>query len=289
MPQPSVPFHERTDFTLRISELPSMGRCPGFLLSQIFREGSTKAADTGTLAGRLVQLFHELGEDPIALDAATRTAVVESGSSAPRADIDEAIRVASMYALDQRNWGVVVPGSCELEVRLTLNPAPEDPTQRKIVLVGHLDQIRTDKAGRFRLWDTKNGKLTGLDLLYGYAWQLAAYALAATEHYGRAVLPGGIIRLQGYSSKLSSLARSKDPEDAALLREKLAESDVFFAAPWTLEACQNMMLDVVQHVAWLRSGIIHHHPGAHCVWCPAGGPHLCGNYIADAYPTGVPI
>lgn len=274
-PQAYLKFSERKDFTLRISELPSLGRCPGFLLCQIFREGSTTAADTGSTVGRFIQLFHEMGEDAIALEAATRQVRTEQPDRWPHADIDEAVRVGSLYAVDSRNWGVVLKGSTELEVRLTLQPAPEDPTGRPIVLLGHLDQIRTDKAGRLKLWDTKNGALTGLDLLYGYAWQLAAYSLAATEHYGKPVTPGGIIRLQGYGVKCT-------PEDAN-------EKPVFFAAPWPLEACRTMMADVAQHVAWLRSGIVHHHPGAHCVWCPAGGPHLCGDYIADAYPEGVPL
>lgn len=271
----SLPLHER-DFTLRVSELPSLGRCPGFMLAQIVKNRNSKAADTGSFVGKIIQLFHEMGEDPIAWEAARRQAVIEAAVEWPQADIEDGTRNAFMYCMDSRNRGVVQKGSCEMVVRVHLDPAPEDPTQKPIILEGHVDQLRRDKAGRLSVWDTKNSELTGRDLMYGYAWQVSAYALGATAALGRPVQPGGIIKTTGYPKKLA-------PEEAHLA------PGVFFSMPWTLDHCRSMMQTVAQHMAMLRSGLILTHPGSHCVWCPGEGPHLCEDFIADAYPNGVVV
>lgn len=260
---------------IRISALASLSRCPGFMVADMVQDRPSKAADTGSLVGRVIQLWHENGEDPISFGAARDRAMREVAEHYPQADVEEAMRVSWLYACDERNYGTVVKGSCELEVRLVLDPDPEDPTGEPIRLLGHLDQVRRDQATRLQVWDMKNGAQPGLDISLVYTWQIAAYALAASEHYGQTVLPGGVIRLQGYGKKC--------------LPSKAKDANVFFQTPWSLEACRGMMATVAHEIAMLRMGKVSLRPGIQCAWCPGGGPHLCGDFIQGAYPNGVSL
>lgn len=268
----------------RISALPGIGQCPGFALLRDSddMQGSSVPADTGSMAGRIIELWHRGGEGAAALEEAVAQAMREKAESFSMADEDEARTHALGYAADPRNKGVVVPEWCEAEVKLTLPCAPEDPTGQPIELVGHVDQIRrTSTPGVFRVWDTKNGKPSGIEMLYTYAWQLAAYALAATETLKRTgggpdrpvtVLPGGIIRLRAYAPKRKAV--------------ESGDEGAFFEAPWSLDQCRTMLGTAVQHIAWLRSGLIHLQPGIYCQWCVGGGPHLCGDKIDREMAAG---
>ena len=246
----------------RISALPMTGTCPGFSVLRAAEDGrGSRAANTGSAVGRIIELWHRGHETDAALEEAMQGAAREAGEKWPDADLDEANSLARSYAADPRNRGVVVADLCEREVRLVLPPAPEDPTGLPVELVGHVDQIRR-VGGVLRVWDVKAGKPGGIEMLYSYAWQIAAYALAATATLGETVLPGGIIRLRGYGPRTS-------PEAAA----------VHFEAPWSHAQCNVMLATAVQEIAWLRAGLVHLRPGLHCMWCPGGGPHVCAGAI----------
>lgn len=248
----------------RISALPSLASCPGMaaLRSSGDDEGSA-ASDTGSAVGRAIELWHKAGEHASALEEALGVTSREVPENFPRADMDQVRAWAAAYAADPRNAGVVVADSCEREVRLVLPAAPEDPTGQPVELVGHLDQLRRGPGGQLRVWDLKSGRPGGLEMVYGYALQLAAYALACTETLGVPVLPGGIVRLRGYDAK----------------RATTPEALVFFEAPWTLDACRGLVVTVVQEIAWLRMGLVHLRPGLHCSYCPGNGPGNCGARI----------
>lgn len=249
----------------RISSIQGIGQCPGFAVIRSVEDGSRAPAETGQAVGRIIELYHKAGEHAGALEEAMRVTLAEAPEKFPQADLDAARTMALGYCADPRNRGVVVPDSCELEVRLTLPPAPEDPTGQPVELQGHVDQLRRGPNGVLRVWDTKSGKPGGIELLYSAAWQLAAYALAATETLGQTVLPGGVIRLRAYDGG----PRAKPP----------AEANAHFEAPWSLDQCRTMLATAVQEIAWLRAGLIHLRPGLHCMYCPAGGPHVCGERI----------
>lgn len=255
----------------RISSLPGIGQCPGFaVLRAAGDDTGSAAANTGSAVGRIAELWHRGGEGATSFEEAVAQAMREVAENFPRADMDEARLHALGYASDPRNRGVVVAEWCELEVKLTLAPAPEDPTGQPIELVGHIDQIRRDPVTKqLRVWDLKNGRPGGLELLYGYAWQIAAYSLACTATLGEPVLPGGVIRMKGYGTK------RRDPD---------ADPSTHFEAPWSLDQCRGMLDVVAFEVAHVRNGAIAMRPGMHCMWCPAGGPHLCGARLR-ALPT----
>lgn len=259
---------------IRISQLPSLGRCAGFLVCDMLKDRPSQAAHTGSMVGRVVQLWHEGGEDVIAFTAAREQSLREMPEQFPLADAEEALRVALLYTCDERNYGVVIKGSLEREVRLVLDPDPDDPTGDPIRLLGHIDQGRRAGGQRY-VWDVKNGAQPPLDILYAYTWQVAAYALAATATFGEPWLPGGIIRLQGYGVK-------RDPKEAN-------EAPVFVRSPWSLDQCRTMMGTVAHRIALIRRGIIELTPGQHCGWCPGEGPHLCADFIGENYPRGVQI
>lgn len=254
----------------RVSALPTLARCPGFHVArEVTGDSAGAAAHTGSAVGRVIELWHRLGEHGGCFEEAMRTAMspheVEAGTY-HLADWDAVKHWALLYAQDPRNRGVVVPELQEAEVKLTLDPDPDDPTGEPVELVGHVDQIRRTDRG-YAVWDLKAGRAQGESMVYGYALQLAAYALACTETLGETVLPGGIIRLRGYDSK-----RAKEPDAFR----------VFFDTPWSLEACRALLGTVAYTVGELRRGVVRIQPGDQCRYCPGGGPGECWRLIDEA-------
>lgn len=274
----------------RISGLNTLSRCPGLNLLQRGSE-SGKAAATGSMVGRLVELFHRADEDTGRVDDVVRQAKAEVPDQFPKADVDAAVTTALMYMQDPRQRGEVVsdlrewgnvpegadPHSCEFVVRANLDPAPEDPTGEVVKLKGHVDQIRA-VGGQLYVWDVKNGQPSGREMLPSYAFQLSAYAVAATETLGVDVLPGGIIRTQGYGA-----TRRVRGDDGELRERGPTDYRVFYHAGWSLETCREMLGTAVQHIALIRAGIVLTQPGGHCSWCPGEGPQACGRLIEDLF------
>jgi len=259
-------------YPVRISALNTLARCPAAMLLSDdrlvteARESST-AADTGTACGRVIELYHA-GLDFAA--AFEQTAAEADGSGGGRpfvlADLERVGQLTAAYCSDPRNpQDVVRPESLEAEVRLELPAAPEDLTGRPVVFVGHLDQIRETERGP-EVWDVKAGKPGGLDMLFGYAWQLTAYAMASTQTYGEPIGVGGIVRLMSYRTR-----DKRDPGDC----------NVFYKAAWTMDHAADMLATAVQLIAELRAGRVMTFPGLHCSWCSAGSPHLCGDRVEN--------
>lgn len=268
----------------RVSSLPMVAKCPGLPVSRKHMGDEVgSAAHTGSAVGRVIELWHRFGEESGALEEALRQAQspqeVEVGDYR-LADWDTVRGWARFYAEDPRNqYGVVVADMQEAEVRYTLPvwlPSDEDaPTGEPVELVGHVDQIRRDRAGNLTVWDLKSGKAQGEEMVYAYALQLAAYSLAATETLGETVLPGGIIRLRGYDSK-----RPKEcPPDGRR---------VFFETPWSLDACRALLDTVSATIEEVRRGVVRLQPGDHCRFCPAGGPGQCYRVVEEALEAADP-
>lgn len=237
--------------------------CPG--LSELQMESdSSRAADTGSMAGRIIELAHRLGD---AVEA-TKQANLELASY-PLSDALAATRAAARYIEDTRTWdgtyGLVLPELCEAEVRCEIDG---------IELVGHVDQIRDSDT--WRVWDVKNtGRYEGTDALHAYAWQLAGYAVAASETFGRTVLPGGIILLQGYFGQ----RKSKKPASEC--------GGVWIQANWSLDQCREMLGHAVAQIKRVQAGDVACIPGPHCGFCPAGGPNVCASALRDLYDEEV--
>lgn len=253
---------------MRASALTGLANCAGFAYIRLDLERGPRyvggqAAQNGSAVGRVIELWHRKGEDESAMIEAIEQSRWE-GSDWPDADWDKIIKWARAYADDPANLGVVVPEWQEREVRLTLDPAPEDPTGDPIEIVGHVDQIRRHPVtGGLTVWDLKSGSAGGEDMTRTYAWQLACYALACTQSLGMGdVLPGGILRLRGYDATPRGNPR------------------VAFSVAWSLDQCREMMGSVRFHVANIRRGAIPLNPGTYCRYCPAGpDPSRCGERV----------
>lgn len=250
--------------SLRISGLTSLGCCPGFHLLQKKDYGPVhQSALAGTLVGEAIERWHK----GIALDIC----VGKLDEQVPKAYKAMARKCVRGYAADKRNqpgnteqYGEVIPELMEKEVKLELPPSPDDPIQWPIQLIGHVDQIRRARDGLY-VWDLKTGTDGGVNLLYKHAWQLAGYALAASETLGEPVKVGGIIRGRDYAAK-----------DAT-------NPIVFYEGMWGPDQCRMMLDTVRQHIAWLHQGYVHLHPGAHCGYCPGGNPATCDKEIERLY------
>jgi hypothetical protein len=73
-----------------------------------------------------------------------------------------------------------------------------------VVIRGTLDQIRRE-GGRLVVCDLKTGKGTGLSMIHDYAYQQAAYVLAARASGFPEAEPGYIIRCYGYRERSAKL------------------------------------------------------------------------------------
>lgn len=232
---------------VRASSLTTLAKCGGLFVAQ--REEteahSRGAADTGSAAGRMIELYHSNVLPADAIQQAGR----ECHERFPAADLEGAAKRALRYMRDERNPKGIA-SHCELEVDLVLPGWDGEPD---VHLRGHLDQIRERQDGRLEVWDVKDGAPEGSKLVLDYAWQLAAYALGATEKLGRPVLPGGIIRLKGYDSERAGA----DP----------SVCNVFFPMPWTLDQCRAQLDNAVYMIHLIRKGIVLRTPGVHCTWC----------------------
>lgn len=256
-------------YSPRASSLEGLARCAGLHVIRAAEglmgsDRSGAAAQTGSAVGRVVELWHRQGE--IGFDEALSAARSEQGYADAR--WDDVREMALGYCADARNRGCVVPEWQEIEIRAEIPPAPEDPTGEPVVLVGHPDQIRRSPLGELRVWDLKSGMPDGQEMQHSHAWQVAAYAIAATATLGQPVLPGGLIRLRGYTT-------GKPPSEAA----------AHYPMMWSLEQCSRMMEAVAYEVAQIRRGTIVPRPGAHCRWCPGKNPALCPERIDVAMGT----
>jgi PD-(D/E)XK nuclease superfamily protein len=242
---------------LRASALPYLVKCPWratmFYLDML-QDQSGKAAQTGSLVHVGVESLHRgKGVDEAAKAMAARL------TDFPDGDIFEAERHLRDYAADPRNQEAEITHA-ELPVVLNLSPADDDPTKQAIVVRGTIDQVRR-VGSKLKVFDVKTGQPGGWDMLNDYAFQLAAYALAATEKLGEDVEPGAVIRTRGYQRR--GVKASDGPDG------------VFFWVPYGLAECR-LLLDAVRVVvSKIRSGEPWVGPGPHCAWCPAGGLENC--------------
>lgn len=257
----------------RASSLSNLSQCPGFhvLRSGPKTEGGSgsAAADSGSAVGRLIELWHNGGEGADAFEQAVYQTSIERDAKFAAADMDLVKSWALAYVADPRNRGVVVKGSCEMDVSVTLPADPDDPGG-PITFPGHIDQLRRDSHGTLRLWDIKSGKPEGREMLKSYAWQLACYAAAVEATLHEPCLVGGIIRLRGY-------IRERGGPVAP------AEANVHYHAVWTREEHLAMLETPVWLIGHIRRGVVPLMPGTHCNWCPGKDPGACATLVAETW------
>jgi len=268
----------------RLSALNSFTKCSGLVAMRATEEESVSgpAADLGTAVGRGQELWHQ-GKT---LEDVLATLKAEQPKEFPKANLETTNKTVTRYCNDPRNFPeVVVTRSLEQEVRLVIPCHPEDPSGQPYEAVGHMDQIRyaypyekeRENMGFF-LWDAKNGKAEGEEMLGDYAFQLAAYALGADalgEYPG--LLVGGIIRTKGYMSRI------KDSETGKLRAGYPGEHKVFFHAGWTVDDCRGILANVAYMIGQIRKGQIAHTPGAHCRYCPLDFPSCTADNVREKH------
>lgn len=250
------------DAPLRASSLPALVGCPlrqVLLAEGLLSDESGEAAQTGSLFHSFASAWHGNGHDA---ENAVASATARDGAKFPLANGDRARKWFDAYAADPRNRDAVLSGN-ELRVEVAIPAADHDPTGTPVWIVGTLDQIREERGGH-RVYDLKTGRSTGLAMLDLYAYQLAAYTVAAAAYLGvETMLPPAVIRVQGYDVK------GVDPS--------LAPPGVFYPyVVLTWERCHMLLAEIANVVADVRSGRIDVRPGFSCATtCPARGLQNC--------------
>jgi hypothetical protein len=244
---------------LRPSALIWLARCPvKCVLDEHVNDEGGPAAQTGSLVHKGVEAFH-LEPDTGKKVAAAIAAMQSAAGKFPLACPKEARLYLDPYLLDPRNAHAEVV-AVELKVTLTLPPHRLDPTGQPVHVRGTLDQIRREN-GRLRVWDYKTGtKLSGWEMLHDYAYQQAAYTLAARQSGFPDVEPGGIIRGYGYRVRGAKLP---------------AADGVFWDMPFDVTGAEYLMDRIRLQVALIRSGEVDFGPGTYCGYCPQKGLDTC--------------
>ncbi len=245
---------------VRISSLPALLGCPrrAMLDAMLLRDDQgSAAADTGTLTGAAIELWHRVGD----IHAAWEQAIARG--TTPQADEGKARAYLEGYCSDPRNaareadpddnaYGAVVNESLELRVELAYGG---------VHFVGHLDQVRR-LGGRLYVWDVKcTSRLSGPAATSYYALQLAGYTLALADMLDEDVQVGGIIRATDYYLKA--------------VREGGERPVAFYRLPLSIEQCQQMLGGVVHAVREVRTGDAYPIPSDVCSWGCVGGPTQC--------------
>jgi RecB family exonuclease len=231
---------------------------------------SGPAGDTGTATHKAVEEFHKTEGDVAAAIAAMHA----NTPRYPLAKLDEATNMFLAYASDPRNRTAKVRTDLlEKRIRFKIEPAPEDPTQKEIMISGRLDQIRLDKDNR--LWDLKTSKKDPYTVLLDTMFQAAAYCVGATLETGEQVHPGGIITPRHYLT--NSVLPSNSPPK------------IFWHFAWTLQDAEHILDGVRRIVASIRRHAIYHVPGEEvCHWCIARSPDACLPKLKE-FKRGLPL
>ncbi|AMV28825.1 PD-(D/E)XK nuclease superfamily protein [Gemmata sp. SH-PL17] len=246
------------DKPLRPSALAWLIKCPVkvVLMLDELDEGGP-AAQTGSMVHAGVEAFHA-EPDATKRVAAAVAAMHGAAGKFPLADPTEARLYLEPYLLDPRNENAAVV-ALEHKVALVLPPHDLDPTGLPIHIRGTLDQIR-DENGRLLVCDLKTGQTTGWQMIHDYAYQQAAYVLAARASGFPAAEPGYLIRAYGYRARGAKLP---------------SPDGVQWWLPLDVAACVALMDRVRLQIALIRRGEIDYGPGTHCTFCPLKGLDSC--------------
>lgn len=258
------------EYPVRASALYGLQACPGFffwrtiapMLDLMPAEMVGEPADTGSAVGRGIQLWHESDLDVDAIVGVVEREAMKPDSEMPLANLTKTEHVLRRYVADPRNpRPIVLRGSCELALCAEIGG---------VWFTGHTDQIREDPInGNLTVWDVKCSKKSAELLKQQYAWQLACYAVLATQHYGRPVQPGGILAVGRYvEGKYSDMDASAVP--------------VLCPVYWDLEQAASWIDHAALYIRELRAGRLHTRPQECCSYCPSALPHCEIDFLPAA-------
>ncbi len=249
------------DHPLRCSSLDALIRCPMQRILLHLGEAedvSGPAADTGSVAHHGIAAYHRATEQEEGIGAGL-AAMRDCLDRFPLADLSESERHFEGYVRDPRNSTAEIV-AVEQAVSLVLPPTESDPTGQAIHITGTCDQVRRHH-GQLVIVDVKTGSTPGWQMLHDHLFQICAYALAATEHFGTPVVPGFLVRTRGY------LKKDIDP--------RTAPDGIVYEFNLTLQRCRLYLDQIREQVARVRRGDVDFGPGAHCSFCPLGGVWAC--------------
>lgn len=215
-------------------------------------------AQTGNLVHVAVAAFHK--EPDVERKVQAGLAEMQANlTKFPGGDFPEAEKHYLHYVADPRNRDANVI-AVEKLVEFELPPHELDPTGEPIYIRGTMDQIRQLDDGRTMIYDIKTGKNSGWHMIHSYAYQMAAYLLAARKNGFPFVENAVIIRTGGYRVRGADLP---------------SPGGVFFPTHLSVERSLYMMSRIRRSIALIRKGEIDFGPGDQCTYCPYNGLENC--------------
>lgn len=276
-----------TEHPIRASYLSWVARCNMKAVLDLIDDcdSTGSAAQIGSVVHAGIAAFHQTTGTQVERSTAAFDAMRRALPEYPLADESECRLFLTPYVCDpnnQRATFATVPAeylnhpagpgaghpdagkvklgqpAIELPIRVQLSPHPLDPTGQPIVIDGTLDQLRI-VDGRPKVCDAKTGQPTGVQMMHDYAYQMAAYTVAARQFWPNTE-PGYLIRLRRYRERTASLPTPEGVE---------------WSMPYMAADCM-MVLDQVRiNVALIRSGQVNFGPGVQCTYCPHKGLDGC--------------
>lgn len=214
------------------------------------RGDNLQAAETGSLVHEGIEAYHKsiLAKNKVDHAKVGSLAILSAKENKYiDGDVSEAIKLFQKYIERDKaeNRGRV--RHVEEKVKITLQPAPFDPTQKEIVIWNTIDQIREIGDNLIYVCDHKAGMKLGPNMVLEYMSQLASYTLCAHSMYQNKQVKTFILRTRD------------------LLRRDLP---FWWPMPFTVAQCNDILLPVRLRIAHMRMGLYEHTAGKHCDWCP---------------------
>lgn len=231
---------------IRASMLPSLVNCTKGFMGRFMSDDPYEvgeAAQTGSMIHLGIQVYHSTGEKNTSKSKGI-AAMEAAKATYPLGNLDRAKELLEKYVERHKSdpRGKVI--QTEWKIRIALDPAPFDPTKKKIIIEGTVDQVR-DLGNFLYVCDHKSGFSPGAWNVKYYAPQLAVYMIGAYEHYNKPV--------KGFVTRLQDLARSNLP--------------FYWDMGFDHEGAYKI-LDVVRtKIAEIRAGIYSASSGKHCDYC----------------------
>lgn len=229
---------------LRPSGVAKLLACEAYYEAKMLYDTSSRAADTGTLVHRAVEVLHTFAgdrESEAALEAC-KEAITLAAPTYPLGDPDAAWRCFLTYFKDQARAAVT---HTEVKVRCV---------RQNVWFAGTVDQIRRGADRAYRIWDLKTGStLNPSDTLTEAYIQQAVYLIAARDTFPDLdIQPGGILHYP--------IAGAKPRERKEILYPGL-----------TIAGAEGIVKVAAERVlAWRRRGRAVYTPSVSACtsWCP---------------------
>lgn len=262
-----------TEFPLRVSSISEVLTCNWKYLSialGIEHKTTNMQAYKGSAVHKAIDTFHKLEGDNNRLTKAILAMKEANGVEyfLTEEKLLEAEKFFRYYCRDTRNLHASIVAT-EKYFTTEIEPHKEDKTGKKIVVSGHVDQVRLID-GNYLLCDVKTNKSTSVNHIETYYYNMVFYTYLCNQsgEFDQIVKPGYLIQLSAYFQK------------GAKLPEQQPEK-VFLSFPFKMRNIEIFIDSLRTTVKNIRNGDIQLNPSFWCNYCKFQGVINCQDHLTQ--------